>query len=369
MPNNSSSGDPGNDRYLKLPFEFFIFRLSIQIAIDVFGVIGNLVVIVKIFRGTNAFFVMTPYILSLAFADLGIMLINYPLAILRTEYPNGDWFLGEEVCLYVVPFAETFFGASIWSITAIAAERYAKVVWKFTVPISSGGRWSSKRILLIVTSIWVASFLIQGLPLHLHYKYHSGICYPDYPLSLHHALSTVNAILMYVLPLGIIAFSYQQIGKLVNEREVKLRDQPNPSLDSSRSTMKINSEAILKQTRITQRILKPLVILFAVTMLPYQIFVLTLVYWEAFYKQSYFTILMTVVSISIATNSAADPLVYCVTNKDFRQEIKAAFILCYRGGPKTGETKTAGQFTEISRRPRTRTTNITQPLIETETVV
>ena len=356
MPNNSSSGDPGSDRYLKLPFEFFIFRLSLQIAIDVFGVIGNLVVIVKIFRGTNAFFVMTPYILSLAFADLGIMLINYPLAILRTEHPNGDWFLGEEVCLYVVPFAETFFGASIWSITAIAAERYAKVVWKFTVPISSGGRWSSKRILLIVTSIWVASFLIQGLPLHLHYKYHSGICYPDYPVSLHHALSTVNAILMYVLPLGIIAFSYQRIGKLVKERAVKLRDQtPNPSLDSSRSTMKRNVEVILIQTRKTQRILKPLVILFAVTMLPFHAFVLTIAYWVEFPNQSYYKILTTLTITSVAINSAADPLVYGASNEVFRRKIRAAFTCCFPGI--STKWRLTNTFRMSSRRSRSSTSH------------
>ena len=112
---------------------------------------------------------------------------------------------------------------------------------------------------------------------------------------------------------------------------MKLRQQtPNPTLDSSRSTIKRNEEAILIQTRKTQRILKPLVILFAVTMLPYQMFMLTMVYWDTFSHQSYYYILIVIVSISVATNSAADPLVYCVTNKDFRREIKAALPRCFR---------------------------------------
>ena len=362
MMNNSSSAYNNNGPLLKLPVEFSIFRLSLQIAIAVIGVVGNLAVIAKIIRGTNAFSVMTPYFLSLAFADLGILIVNYPTAILQIEISN-KWPLGEVVCLYVVPFSETFFGASIWSITAIAAERYVKVAWRFTVPI--GGRRPSKRIVLIVISIWVISFLIQGLPPYLHFQYDSGECYIDYPLSLHRTLFTTNAILMYIVPLGIIAFSYQRIGRLVMKRAVKLRDQtPNPSLDSSRSTMKKNAEAILRQTRKTQRILKPLVILFAVTMLPYQTFMLTFVYWDAFRQQSYFKILMTVMSISIATNSAADPLVYCVTNKEFRHEVKAALNLCSRGCLKTPQSRPA----DMARGPKT-ITNVTLVQAETETAV
>ena len=327
MTNNSSA-----DIYLKLPVEFSTFRLILQIAIDVFGVIGNLVVIAKIIRGTNAFSVMTPYLLSLAFADLGILLFNYPLAILYIEFQHGEWFFGELVCLYFVPFTETFFGACIWSITAIAAERYVKIAWTVTVPISSGGKRFSKRILLIVVIIWVASFFLTALPTYLHQTYDSYGCYNAYPPSLHRKLATINAILLYVLPLGIIAFSYQRIGKLVTERAIKLRQQtPNPTLETSRSTMKKNEEVIIIHTRKTQRILKPLVILFAVTMLPYQMFMLAMVHWDTFPRQSYYYILFFVMGISVATNSAADPLVYCVTNKDFWREIKAALPYCFRG--------------------------------------
>ena len=328
MTNNSSA-----DIYLKLPVEFSTFQLILQIVIDVFGVIGNLVVIAKIIRGTNAFSVMTPYLLSLAFADLGILLFNYPLVILHIEFPH-KWFVGELVCLYFVPFTETFFGACIWSITAIAAERYVKIAWTVTVPISSGRRPSrfSKRILLIVVTIWVASFFLTALPTYLYQAYDSNECFNKYSRSLHRKLATINAILMYVLPLSIIAFSYQRIGKLVTKRPIKLRRQtPNPSLDSSRSTIRRNEEAILIQTRKTQRILKPLVILFAVTMLPYQMFMLTMVYWDTFNSQSYYYILLFVLNISVATNSAADPLVYCVTNKDFQREIKATCLHCFGG--------------------------------------
>lgn len=340
LNNSSSESSSGNGVYLKLPVRFTIFQLSLQIAICVFGVIGNVVVCAKIIRGTRAFSVLSPYLLSLAFADLGILIFNYPLLLLNIQFPH-EWYFGKMACLYILPFTETFFGACIWSITAIAAERYVKIAWKFTVPVHSDGRRSSKRIRVIVIAIWVISFIVMAVPLYIYQTYDSGEqppCFIEYPPSLERSLTTVKTILMYVLPLVIVTFSYQRIGKLVKERTLKLQNQtPNHSPDSKCAALRVNAEAILTQTRKTQRLLKPLVILFAVTMLPYQIFMLTMVYWgETFVQRSYYLILVAFVSISVATNSAADPLVYCLTNKEFRQEIKAALPRCFRAGQNRG---------------------------------
>lgn len=104
MANNTTQDLSGVISYIELPRGLSIFRLVLQITIAVFGVVGNVIVIVKIIRGTNAFSVMTPYLLSLAFADLGILLINYPLAIYRIEF-NIHWILGKLVCCYIFPFA------------------------------------------------------------------------------------------------------------------------------------------------------------------------------------------------------------------------------------------------------------------------
>ena len=328
MSNNStqvSGSDPPN--------ELAIFRLVLQIAIVVLGVIGNVVVVVKIIRGTNAFSVMTPYILSLAFADLGILLINYPLVILNIHFSH-EFMLGEVVCLYITPFAETFFGACIWSIAAIAAERYVKVAWQLTLPHL--GRRPSKRIVCIVVFIWLVSFLVAGLPPYFYYTYDSvtRVCYADYTIKTLRTVTTVNAIFLFFLPLCIIAFSYQRISKLVGQRAFRLQDQtPNSSPETSHEAMKKNTDAILIQTRKTKRLLIPLVILFAVTMLPYHSFTLLLAYADT--NKLTLEFLYTsfaVVTFCVAINSAADPFVYCIMNNDFRREIKTALSRCFPGG-------------------------------------
>ena len=275
---------------------------------------------------------MTPYILSLAFADLGILLINYPLVILNIHF-SYEFMLGEVVCLYITPFAETFFGACIWSIAAIAADRYMQVAWQITLP--HRGRCPSKRIVCIVVSIWLVSFLEAGLPPYFYYTYHTVTreCYPDYTVKTLRTVTTVNAIFLFVLPLCIIAFSYQRISKLVGQRAFRLQDQtPNSSLQTSHEARKNNTDAIVIQTRKAKRILKPLVILFAVTMLPYHSFTLILAYADiSKFPLDVFYTSFAFVTFCVAINSAADPFVYCVMNDDFRREVKTAVSRCFRG--------------------------------------
>ena len=92
----------------------------------------------------------------------------------------------------------------------------------------------------------------------------------------------------------------------------------------------VKTKAILQQTKRTQRILKPLVILFALTMFPLNVFNLVTAYWDKFFYQNYAFLIMSAVLVSTFTNSAADPLVYCIVSKEFRTEIKSMLSRCLR---------------------------------------
>ena len=92
---------------LKEPSALIIFMTGLQVAIGVFGVVGNAIVCLTIIRKPYLLGVTNQHIFSLSIADLGVLLINLPLAILKELYPF-KWFLGETVCLYVSPATETF---------------------------------------------------------------------------------------------------------------------------------------------------------------------------------------------------------------------------------------------------------------------
>ena len=327
---NITTCDKGSP-YLQIPLGVTIFQLSIQAALAVLGVIGNVLVCVTVVRRTSKLSALSPYLLSLACADLGILLFNHPLVILRIQL-RGSWILGKVMCLYVNTFKETFFGASIWTITAIAAERYLHTSRK-TKKIRLGQRKSlKKRACFIITAIWVISFGVTTIPVFIHTEYDSNNscynrCRGTASRTFNRIFITAKAIILYVLPLGLIALSYQSISKRVAQRsEALLAGTPSCSREASCS----NTRAILIQTRKTQRILKPLVIVFAATMLPLHIFSLAALYWTVFSHQSYFYVLFTLVNISVAINAAADPIVYCLVNEDFRQEMKASVHCCFR---------------------------------------
>lgn len=334
MSNNSSlstesptTGDR-DEVYLKLPIGFTIFELILQITIGLLGITGNVIVCATIIRRPKVLSAMSQYLLSLAFADLGVLLFILPLSVLNIQF-SFEWVLGETLCLYIIPCTEMFYSAAIWSITTIAVERYANIAWK---KMRIGGRRSLKRSRLIIIAIWVMSFAMASIPVYIYKKYDSDSrrCWVSFSTSFRSGYLTIKAILQYFLPLSIIAFCYQRIGKRVSERSRLFQDETTSQSEVRESSSMVNANAILQQTKRTQRILKPLVILFALTMLPLNIFDLVTAYWDGFFYQSYVKLLMSAVAISIFTNSAADPLVYCIVSKEFRTEVKSLLPGCVR---------------------------------------
>ena len=327
--NTSAMAGDTNEFYLRLPTGFTIFELSVFIIIGLLGVFGNVIVCTTIITRPQVLSAMNQYLLSLAFADLGVLVLILPIGVLRVQFPF-EWVLGKGLCLYIAPFSELFFSASIWSITTIAVERYANIAWK---KMRIGGRRSLKRSRLIIIAIWVTSFVTASLPAYIYQEYDSDLrrCYGTFSKPFRRGMVTFNATLQYFLPLGIITFCYQRIGKRVSERSRLFQHETDkePHVGRDPSSM-MNTKAILQQTRRTQRILKPLVILFALTMLPLNVFNLVTAYWGKLFYQDYAFLLVSAVLVSTSANSAADPLVYCIVSREFHIEIKSMLSSGFR---------------------------------------
>lgn len=314
----------GSDGYITLPIGFTIF---VFVIICLLGVAGNVIVCATIIRRPQVLSAMSQYLLSLAFADLGVLLLILPEGVLTILSPY-EWVLGKAVCLYITPFSPLFFTAAIWSITTIAVERYANIAWKM---MRIGGRRSLKRSRLIIIAIWVMSFFTASLPVYIHRAYDSNSrrCYASFPKTVNRGMVTLNATLQYFLPLSIITFCYQRIGKRVSERLRLFQNETENESQVKDPSLMMNTKAILQQTRKTQRILKPLVILFALTMLPLTVFNLVTAFWDGVFYQNYVFLLVSVILVSTSVNSAADPLVYCIVSKEFRSEFKSMLSRCF----------------------------------------
>ena len=143
---------------------FSIIKLSVEVFIALFGIFGNVLVAVVV-KGLGKKKTATDfYLLNLAIADLGILLISFPLVAIKENVPT-NWPLGEFACLYSSPLPEIFHGTSVWFIVVIAIVRYRKIV----IPrkaIKNRNKFSLKYTKTIAGCIWVTSFLVFSLPLY-----------------------------------------------------------------------------------------------------------------------------------------------------------------------------------------------------------
>ena len=75
----------------------------------------------------------------------------------------------------------------------------------------------------------------------------------------------------------------------------------------------------LRQNNRAKKILTPLVVIFTVTMLPLNIFRLTVAFWPAIARQECFKYLLYAVEVSSLMNSSANPVMYSVVSRSFRK--------------------------------------------------
>lgn len=325
---------PTFPEYLHQPLWAHVFQITLWSTVVFLGVIGNLLVCTVILRRPRMKTTMNYYLLSLAVADLGVLILIYPVAVLKYLRPFR-WVLGKPACLFMVPTQEIFFGSSIWSITAIAIERYRNIIGSKRYQLNRGSRTTTW---MVIMGVWLASFLVSCVPLYPVITYEPSIplCYPDWSdnyggYAVFVSYSVALIVVWYALPLAVIAFTYIRIKNRVrrsavfrqsmsigDEKEEILSVQAPKNHDRSR-------QRIWRQSNKARQILTPLVVLFAVTMFPLTAFRLLILIKPKVWTSPYYNLLMGQVTLFVMVNSSANPLVYYITSKEFKDALKELF--------------------------------------------
>lgn len=277
---------------------------------------------------------MKIFVRNLAVADLCILVLNFPFAVAREQSPLR-WLLGEFTCLYVYPLCEVFYGVSIWSITAVAIERY-----RIIKGASQIHQTSKTALLVSLASIWILSFFVIAFPMLLLVQYASKYeqCYLLWPESTEsinptaHFYNIMLIVFWFCLPLGIICWTYCKIAKRITQ-SVRAQRQIISSASESPSSVQLSAVrtqqgARFKQNARAKRLLTPLVLVFVVTMLPSNVFRLLTVYIPELAWHRYSLVLYNVFIIVTVAHSAANPLIYCLVSREFRQGIKQLLRRC-----------------------------------------
>ncbi|TKS69648.1 Gastrin-releasing peptide receptor [Collichthys lucidus] len=288
---------------------------SVYGVISVLGLIGNITLIKTFCSAKSIRNVPNLFMSSLALGDVLLLVTCAPVDASR--YLSEEWLFGRVGCK-VIPFIQlTSVGVSVFTLTALSADRYRAIVKPLDIQTSS----TTTSIVLRAALIWVFS-LVLAIPEAVFSDLHtfnitstneSFVTCAPYPHAgeLHPKIhSMASFLIFYVIPLLVISMYYTFIAR---------------SLMRSASNLPVESRKRLAKTVLV------FVGLFAVCWLPSHIIYLYRSYHYSQVDTSLVHFVCSVVARILAfTNSCLNPFALYLLSKTFQKQFNQQLCCCCR---------------------------------------
>ncbi|XP_077992107.1 growth hormone secretagogue receptor type 1-like [Glandiceps talaboti] len=375
---------------IEFPIPMLIMTTLSYAVIFLFGVAGNGLVVLVVCKNTDMRASTNFFLVNLSVADLLVLAICMPVALLET-YIYRPWLLGETMCK-LVPFLEhSTEQASVLTLVAIAMERYIAICH----PLKAQYTCTSDRTLKICVSIWAIStsaslpyvFMARYLP-YLDsdntVKYACGTFVEGTPSEVY---IIISAVVFFFVPMVILAVLYGKIAitlrfsepahqptertmyangnirgrkiKFENNQDAMralrlmaiIRHSPTPGKSSLSEDDGMRESSNILARRRAVSMLIAVVTLFFICLLPQRVVSL----WLVFRKEN--TVpsmgitgllsLITFCRVMFYLNSAINPVIYNIMSTKF----KIAFlgVLGFRRRSSVQRIRRGPTFTSISR--------------------
>ncbi|KAF4071287.1 hypothetical protein AMELA_G00271280 [Ameiurus melas] len=273
---------------------------------------GNLVVVWIIVAHRRMRTVTNYFLLNSAFCDASMTAFNTLINFIYAAH--GDWYFGEGYCKFhnFFPVAAVF--ASIYSMTAIAVDRYMAIIH----PLKP--RLSATATKVVIVCIWVLA-VVLAFPLCFYSTIRSlprrTICYVAWPRPAEDSLMyhAIVSVLVYMLPLVVMGIAYTIIGVTLWGSEI-----PGDSSD--------NYHGQLRAKRKVVKMMIVVVVTFALCWLPYHVyFIVTGLNKQLNKRKSIQQVYLSVLWLAMSS-TMYNPIIYCCLNNRFRAGFKRAFRWC-----------------------------------------
>ncbi|XP_069022658.1 tachykinin receptor 1b [Embiotoca jacksoni] len=278
------------------------------------SVVGNAVVIWIILAHKRMRTVTNYFLVNLAFAEAAMSAFN---TVINFAYAvHNVWYFGSVYCRFhnFFPIAAIF--ASIYSMTAIALDRYMAIIH----PLQQ--RLSSTETRVVMAVIWTLALLL-AFP---QYYYSSTallpgrtVCYIDWPeytdMVFRKIYYVCVTLLIYFLPLCVMGWAYTTVG-------VTLWASAIPG-DSS--------EHYKEQLFAKRKVVKMMIVVvctFAVCWLPYHIYFLLHQFFPDLFEQRYIQQVYLAVMWLAMSSTMYNPIIYYCLNSRFRAGFQQVFCCC-----------------------------------------
>ncbi|RXN10772.1 neuropeptide Y receptor type 2-like protein [Labeo rohita] len=274
------------------------------------GVVGNSLVIYVVYKFKTLRTVTNFFIANLAVADLLVNTLCLPFTLAYTLL--REWKFGQVLC-FTLPYAQGLaVHVSTITLNVIALDRHRCIVYHLDT------RMSKDTCFLVIAITWVVSAVLAS-PLAIFREYGIVDLSPDNSIevcgekwpdsSTDSTLYSISTLLLqYVLPLAIISFAYIRIWS-------KLRNHVSPVGRNDRH----------QRRRKTTKMLVTMVVVFAVSWLPFHAFQLAIDIDHSVLDMKDFRLLYTVFHIVAMCSTFANPLVYGWMNRNYRSAFVAVF--------------------------------------------
>ncbi|XP_077453729.1 thyrotropin-releasing hormone receptor [Stigmatopora argus] len=302
------------------PLEEQVVTIFLTLLICGPGIAGNIMVVLVVFRTKHMVTPTNCYLVSLAMADL--------LVLLTAGLPNisdvvAYWIYGYAGCVCITYLQYLGINVSSCSITAFTIERYIAICHSIKAQLIC----TVSRAKKIIAAVWIFTALYCIMWFFLvdtdETVYTDGVvvtCGYRVSRSFYMPIYFLDFTLFYVIPLALAMVLYGLIARILfmSPLPSHLHDRGSVHRGRSGNTKKVHRGAVSTRKQIT-KMLAAVVILFAILWLPYR----TLVVLNSFYDPPYHnTWFLLFCRMCIYTNSAINPIVYNLMSQKFRAAFK-----------------------------------------------
>ncbi|XP_037941378.1 neuropeptide CCHamide-2 receptor [Teleopsis dalmanni] len=237
--------------------------------IFIVGVLGNGTLVIIFFRHRSMRNIPNTYILSLAFADLLVIIVCVPVASI--VYTQESWPFGAVVCRLTESFKDISIGVSVFTLTALSGERYCAIVNPLrklqTKPLTV---FTAVMIWLVAILLATPSLVVSDvLDIDINDKRNLTIyvCSPfgknRTNLDTYSRYTVISkALIYYIFPLSIIGALYILMARRLH---MSAREMPGEMLG-------IQSRSQARARRHVARMVVAFVVVFFVCFFPYHLF-------------------------------------------------------------------------------------------------
>ncbi|KAM4713080.1 adenosine A2c receptor [Anableps anableps] len=288
--------------------------MTAELIIALLSTLGNLLVCAAVGLNRKLRTVTNYFLVSLAVADICVGMIAIPCAILTdTGLPRYNLYL----CLLMLSVLIMFTQSSIFSLLAVAVERYVAIFMPFRYRILM----TPRNAVLVILATWLLAFLIGLVPLMGWHKTppDSGYCFFVLVVDMTYMVY-FNFFACVLAPLIIMFLIYAQIFVTVKQQVRRLGpEQPSRAEGQNRAAASMRREMKMATSLFL------VLFLFTVCWIPLHIINCFLLLCPRCPVP--FELLLTAIILSHA-NSAVNPFLYAYTMTAFRDTFKAIFLCC-----------------------------------------